>query len=80
MASTEKVEKTFTGITTEKKNISAKSEVFRRLPATFTRDDVKVLYLDYFPSLKEGTVKNWISDWKKGKFITEDENKVCTKL
>ena len=80
LASTEKVEKTFTGITTEKKNISAKSEVFRRLPATFTRDDVKELYLDYFPSLKEGTVKNWISDWKKGNLVKEDENKVCTKL
>lgn len=80
IASTEKVEKTFTGITTEKKNISAKSEVFRRLPATFTRDDVKELYLDYFPSLKEGTVKNWISDWKKGNLVKEDENKVCTKL
>ena len=80
IASTEKVEKTFTGITTEKKNISAKSEVFRRLPATFTRDDVKELYLDYFPTLKEGTVKNWISDWKKGNLVKEDENKVCTKL
>lgn len=81
IASTEKVEKTFTGITTEKKNISAKSEVFRRLPSTFTREDVKQLYSEISgTAINMGTLRNWISDWKKGNLVKEDENKVCTKI
>ena len=79
-ANSERIDKTFTLIAQEKKKISAKSEVFHRLPSVFTRDDVKELYLDYFPALKGGTIRNWGSDWKKAGLITEDEKtKTCTK-
>ena len=79
-ANSERINKNFALIADEKKNISAKSEVFRRLPSIFTRDDVKALYMDYFPALKGGTIRNWMSDWKKAGLITEDEKtKTCTK-
>ena len=80
-ANSERIDKKFGLIATEKKHITAKKDVFHRLPVTFTREDVKQLYCDYSgTAINMGTLRNWISDWKKGKFITEDENKVCTKL
>lgn len=79
-ANSERIDKKFALIADEKKNISAKSEVFRRLPSTFTRDNVKELYLDYFPELKASTIRSWILMWKKAGLITEDEKtKTCTK-
>ena len=80
-ANSERIDKKFALIATEKKNITAKKDVFHRLPVTFTREDVRQLYCEYSgTAINMGTLRNWISDWKKGKFITEDENKVCTKL
>ena len=79
-ANSERIDKKFALIADEKKNISAKSEVFRRLPFTFTREDVKQLYSEISgTAINMGTLRNWISDWKKGNLVKEDENKVCTK-
>lgn len=80
-ANSERIDKTFVGIANEKKHINAKAEVLRRLPKTFTRDDVKQLYCEYSKTpINMGTLRNWISDWKKGNLVKEDENKVCTKI
>lgn len=80
-ANSERIDKKFALIATEKKNITAKKEVFHRLPVTFTREDVRQLYCEISgTAINMGTLRNWISDWKKGNLVKEDENKVCTKL
>ena len=79
-ANSERIDKTFVGIANEKKHINAKAEVLRRLPFTFTREDVRHLYCEYFQSLNDGTVRNWISDWRKANQITENENNTYTKI
>ena len=80
-ANSERIDKTFVRIATEKKHITAKKDVFHRLPVTFTREDVKQLYSEYSETaINMGTLRNWISDWKKGNLVKEDENKVCTKI